>query len=86
VHYGVVQYGTNAQDLNQTAKSSIRLNQGHPQTIFRVRVEGLKPGTTYYYRVTSEGSDGRSDGVKSTVTQFTTPRQGEWIINQPKPN
>src|SRR5438270_701451 len=49
VHYGVVHYGTNPKNLDQTAKSPIRLNPNHSYTIFRVRMEGLKPGETYYY-------------------------------------
>jgi hypothetical protein len=77
VHYGVVHYGTNPRDLSQTAKSPIRLNHGHPLTTFRVRIDDLKPRTTYYYRVTSEESNGTSDGVKSTVGKFTTPGPGE---------
>jgi phosphodiesterase/alkaline phosphatase D-like protein len=77
VHYGVVHYGTHLRDLSQTAKSPRRLNQGDPYTIFRVRMEGLKRQTTYYYRVTSEESNGKSDGVASPVSQFTTPGPGE---------
>jgi hypothetical protein len=84
VHYGIVHYGTDPMDLSQTAKSPIRLNQGHPYTVFRVRMEGLKPRTTYYYRVTSEESNGTSDGVKSTVNTFTTPGRGERIVAYPK--
>jgi len=44
-------------------------------------MEGLKPWTTYYYRVTSEESNGKSDGMKSTVNKFTTPGPGErsWL-------
>ena len=71
-HFGVVHYGTDPKDLSQTAKSPIRLNMAHPNTIFRVRVDGLKPGTTYHYTVDSTGPDGTSDGVKGTVNQFTT--------------
>ena len=71
-HFGVVHYGTDSKDLSQTAKSPLRLNMAHPNTIFRVRVDGLKPGTTYYYRVDSTRPDGTSDGVKGTVNQFTT--------------
>jgi hypothetical protein len=78
-HLGVVSYGTDPKDLSQTAKSPIRLNQGHPQTTFRVRIQGLKPRTTYYYTVTSEESSGKSDGVRSAVKQFTTPAPGERI-------
>jgi hypothetical protein len=71
VHYGVVHYGTDRKNLSQTAKSPIRLNpDANRPTVFRVRMEGLKPGTTYYYTVESEEANGNSDGVKSTVKQF----------------
>src|SRR5437870_4064739 len=86
VHYGIVEYGTDPKDLSQTAKNPIRLNQGHQYTTFRVRIDDLKPRTTYYYRVTSEGSDGQSDGVKSTVRQFTTPPPGERIVGERQPD
>jgi hypothetical protein len=48
-HFGLVKYGTDPDHLNLTAKSHIRLNRNHPDTVFRVRVSGLKPGMTYYY-------------------------------------
>ena len=80
VHYGIVHYGTDPKDLSQTAKNPIRLNQGHQYTTFRVRIEGLKPQTTYYYTVTSEESNGKSDGVKSAVNKFITPAPGERIV------
>ena len=72
-HYGIVRYGTNPMKLKQTAKSSIRLNPGHSYTVFRVRMDGLKPRTTYYYTVDSTGANGKDDGVKSAVKHFTTP-------------
>ena len=71
-HFGIVHYGTDPSDLSQMARSPIRLNMAHPNTIFRVRVDGLKPGTTYFYTVDSTRPDGTSDGVKGTVNQFTT--------------
>jgi len=83
VHYGIVRYGTDPKDLSQTAKNPIRLNQGHQYTTFRVRIEGLKPQTTYYYTVTSEESNGKSDGVKSAVNKFITPAPGERIVAYP---
>ncbi len=86
VHYGIVRYGTDPKDLSQTAKNPIRLNQGHQYTTFRVRIEGLKPQTTYYYTVTSEESNGKSDGVKSTISKFTTPGPGERIVGYPQPS
>ena len=71
-HFGVVHYGTDPKNLSQTAKSHIRLNQNHRYTIFRVRMENLKPRTTYYYTVDSTEANGRSDGVTTTVKSFTT--------------
>jgi phosphodiesterase/alkaline phosphatase D-like protein len=71
-HLGVVHYGTDPNHLSQMAKSHIRLNQTHPDTIFRVRVLDLSPGTTYYYTVDSMQATGKSDGVKSPVARFTT--------------
>jgi len=72
-HYGIVRYGTEPTKLNQTAKSPIRLNPAHSYTVFRVRMDGLKPATTYYYKVESTEANGQSDGVKSTIQRFTTP-------------
>jgi phosphodiesterase/alkaline phosphatase D-like protein len=71
-HYGVVHYGTNPKELSQTAKSPIRLNPGHSDTVFRVRIDDLKPRTTYYYKVEAMESTGKDDGFKSEVKQFTT--------------
>jgi len=83
VHYGIVHYGTDPTDLSQMAKSPIRLSQGHSHTTFRVRMVGLKPRTTYFYRVDSEESNGKSDGVESPVNQFTTPGPGERVVVYP---
>jgi phosphodiesterase/alkaline phosphatase D-like protein len=75
-HYGVVHYGASSKNLSESAKSPIRLNRGHTETIFRVRVEGLKPATTYYYTVDSQEADGESDKVQCAVQHFTTPSAG----------
>jgi phosphodiesterase/alkaline phosphatase D-like protein len=75
VHYGIVHYGTNPKNLTQTGKSPIRLDPNHSSVVFRVRMEGLKPATTYYYTVESEEANGTSDGVKSTLKRFTTVPQ-----------
>jgi hypothetical protein len=82
-HFGVVQYGTDPTNLNETAKSHIRLNRGHSYTVFRVRLNALKPKTTYYYKVTSIESNGKSDGEESAVSHFTTPDPGEVIAASP---
>jgi hypothetical protein len=84
-HYGVVHYGTDPEDLTQTARGHIRVNRAHPETVFRVRLVDLKPQMTYYYKVTSVGADGESDGVEGPVSKFTTPAPGEVINNYPQP-
>jgi hypothetical protein len=71
-HYGVVHYGTNPKDLSKTAKSPVRLNFSHSETIFRVRIQGLQAGTTYYYKVESTEANGKGDGVTSEVKTFKT--------------
>jgi phosphodiesterase/alkaline phosphatase D-like protein len=79
-HWGVVHYGTDSKNLSRIAKSHIRLNQNHPDTIFRVRVVGLQPRTTYYYTVDSMQADAKSDGVTSPVKRFTTAAPGQRIM------
>jgi len=71
-HFGIVHYGTDPKNLSQTAKSPIRLNPGHPSTVFRVRIDDLTPQTTYYYTVSSMEANNTSDGVKSPVYHFTS--------------
>jgi phosphodiesterase/alkaline phosphatase D-like protein len=73
-HYGFVHYGTDPTKLDQTAKSPIRVNPAHSYTVFRVRLDGLKPATTYYYKVCAMEANGNSDGMPSPVGHFTTPR------------
>jgi hypothetical protein len=72
-HFAVAHFGTAPQQLDQTARSHIRLNRTHSETIFRVRLTGLQPKTTYYYTVDSMGGDGFDDHVKSRELHFTTP-------------
>src|SRR3984893_4743828 len=62
VHYGIVHYGTDPNSLIETAKSPIRLNPDQTSTVFRVRLDDLKPRTTYYYTVDSMEATGKSDG------------------------
>jgi phosphodiesterase/alkaline phosphatase D-like protein len=72
-HFGVVHYGKDPNHLDETAANHIRLNRDHQETVFRVRLTGLAPSTTYYYRVASVDSNGASDGVESAILQFATP-------------
>jgi phosphodiesterase/alkaline phosphatase D-like protein len=83
--YAVASYGTNANALDQTAKSHVRLNPGHQEVMYRVRLTNLEPHTTYYYRVTSMDGNGTSDAVQSGVMKFTTPDPGKRVRNFPQP-
>lgn len=80
VHFGVVHYGTDPAHLDRVARSPIRLDRGHAMTVFRVRVSGLRPSTTYYYSVSSDDSAGTSDHLESAVSQFTTPTAGARFV------
>jgi hypothetical protein len=71
-HYGIVRYGTEAGRLDHTAKSPVRWNRTLPNTVYRVRIDGLAPGTKYYYTVDAAQADGTGMGLKSSVSQFTT--------------
>src|ERR1700751_3930155 len=72
VHYGVVYYSTDPNNLIEAAKSPIRLNPDHSLTVFRVRLDLLRSQTAYHYTVDSMQATGRSDGVKSFVNHFAT--------------
>jgi len=71
-HFGVVHYGADPKNLSESAKSHIRLNRAHSYTVFRVRIDGLTPKTTYYYTVDSVNARSASDGVASPVKTFMT--------------
>jgi purple acid phosphatase-like protein len=72
VHYGIVHYGRDPKDLSQSAKNPIRLNPYHSSTVFRVNLYDLQAKTTFYYKVESMDSSGKTDGVSSPIKTFTT--------------
>ncbi len=75
VRYGVVHFGVDPRDLKQLAKSQNRWNRGLPSMIYRVWMDNLEPGLTYYYSVEFTDANGASEGADSAVHQFTTQRQ-----------
>ena len=75
VRYGVVHFGLDPRNLRQVAKSQNRWNRGLPSMIYRVYVDNLEPGLTYYYSVEFTDANGTSEGADSTVRQFTTQGQ-----------
>jgi len=74
LHYAVAHYGTSSQNLREIAKSPNRRNRNHADMTFRVLMQDLRPGTTYYYSVESVQATGNPDGARSGVSQFTTPQ------------
>jgi hypothetical protein len=75
VRYGVVHFGVDPRDLRQVAKSQNRWNRGLPSMTYRVAVDNLEPGLTYYYWVEFTDANGTSEGTDSAVRQFTTQRR-----------
>ena len=76
VRYGVVHFGVDPRHLSQVAKSQNRWNSGLPSMIYRVQVDNLEPGLTYYYSVETTDANGVSEGgMNSELHQFTTQRQ-----------
>jgi phosphodiesterase/alkaline phosphatase D-like protein len=74
VHYAIVRYGTDPGHLDRTARSPNRWIRNLPTMTYRVRIDGLTPGTTYYYTVDAAHADGIAMGLKSPVKQFRTTR------------
>jgi hypothetical protein len=75
VRYGVVHFGVDPRDLKQLAKSQNRWNRGLPSMTYRVWMDNLEPGLTYYYRVEFTDANGTTEGADSAVHQFSTERQ-----------
>jgi hypothetical protein len=74
-HYGIVRYGSDPGNLGRTARSPNRWVRSRPGMTYRVRIDGLTPGTTYYYTVDAALADGIPMGLKSPTKQFSTPPQ-----------
>jgi hypothetical protein len=75
VRYGVVHFGVDPRNLGNVAKSQNRWNRGLPSMIYRVAVDNLEPGVTYYYSLEFTDANGTSEGADTAVHQFTTQRQ-----------
>lgn len=72
LHFSVVQYGKDPEHLDLKAESPTRINPSHPDMVFRVRMNDLDPGTTYYYKVSSRQATGALDPGTSAIDKFTT--------------
>jgi phosphodiesterase/alkaline phosphatase D-like protein len=71
----VVRYGTDQNNLSQTAKEAWTKGSDPSRTTHRVHVENLKPNTTYYFVVESGEASGTGTETKSNIASFTTKGQ-----------
>jgi Purple acid Phosphatase, N-terminal domain/Repeat of unknown function (DUF5648) len=72
----VIRYGTDPNNLSQTAQESYQSGQAGQHVTHRVKIKNLQPGTTYYYQVLSGQGQGTGTQVQSQVGQFTTSASG----------
>jgi hypothetical protein len=70
----VVRYGTDPNHLDRKAEAPYQTDQGRPGETHRVRLEHLRPETTYYYMVYSGQGEGTGTSARSPIEQFTTRR------------
>jgi phosphodiesterase/alkaline phosphatase D-like protein len=72
----ILRYGTNPNNLNQTAQEPYAAGQGSQHVTHRVQVSNLQPATTYYFMVDSAQGQGTGTEAKSPVQSFTTKPEG----------
>jgi phosphodiesterase/alkaline phosphatase D-like protein len=68
----IIHYGTDRNNLNQTAEQAYQKASGPQHVTHRVTIKGLKPNTTYYFQVDSGQGQGTGSEVKGEVGSFTT--------------
>ncbi len=71
----IIHYGTDPNNLNQTAESPYAKSDAPPagqHAVHRVTIKNLQPNTTYYFAVESGQGQGSGTDVKSPVQQFRT--------------
>jgi len=70
----VVRYGMDRDRLTQMAEAPYDVSHGDHGVTHRVKIEHLRPGTTYYYVVDSGQGQGTGSEARSHVEEFTTRR------------
>ncbi len=68
----IIRYGTSPNSLNQTAEASYADVENANKQTHRVRINNLKPHTTYYFMVDSGQGEGTGTEARSSVSQFST--------------
>ena len=73
----VIHYGTDPNNLNQTAQESYQAGQNGQHVTHRVLIKGLQPNTTYYFRVESAQGQGTGTQTQGQIRSFHTKNRGE---------
>lgn len=73
----VIRYGTDPNNLNQTAEESYQNGQNGQHVTHRVLIKGLQSNTTYYFRVESAQGQGTGTAAEGQVRSFRTKAQGQ---------
>lgn len=73
----LLKYGTDANNLGQTAQAPYSDNEKMQAQNHRVHLKGLKPGTTYYFMAVSGQGEGTGTQASSPVEHFTTKGSGK---------
>lgn len=68
----IVRYGTKPNGLNETAEAPYADNEKTSAQNHRVRLNNLKPATTYYFLADSGQGEGTGTESRSSTGQFTT--------------
>jgi phosphodiesterase/alkaline phosphatase D-like protein len=68
----VVRYGVEPRNLNLTAQAPYADNDRTREQNHRVRIQGLNPGSTYYFMVVSAQGEGTGTRATSEVGRFLT--------------
>ncbi|MBV8521843.1 MAG: fibronectin type III domain-containing protein [Acetobacteraceae bacterium] len=83
--FAIARCGERPDSMDQEWKSHIHVNKGHSETRWRVRIQNLKPQTTYYCKVTSRDGNGNNTGPESDLYQFTTMEEGGRYVKYGQP-
>lgn len=73
------EYGRTTSYGESTPQFTVDVGQGTPRPV-SVRVEGLKQGTTYHYRLCGVDNDADPQGVCGADRMFTTGKRRESVI------
>jgi phosphodiesterase/alkaline phosphatase D-like protein len=72
----VVHYGTDPNNLSQTAEEAYQGGSGSQHVTHRVTIKGIQPNTTYYFRVESAQGQGTGTATQGNVGSFHTKEHG----------